>query len=227
MNSLEPDAPVERFTPEAIEAGRLAFASQVRFLKGVAGIDGLPDPFPLEVALAGRSNVGKSSLLNALGNRRDLARTSNTPGRTRELNFYLAAGDRLAIVDLPGYGYAKAAKSLVGAWQSLIRSYLRGRASLRRVFVLIDARHGVTRTDEATLDLLDEAAVSYQLVLTKADKLKPSEREQARLAAAARIVKRPAAHPEVHLTSSVTGAGIDELRAEIVELLEGEAPSAG
>jgi GTP-binding protein len=197
----------------------------VRFLKGVAGLDGLPEAFPLEVALAGRSNVGKSSLLNALANRRDLARTSNTPGRTRELNFYLLAEDRLAIVDLPGYGYAKAAKSLVGAWQSLIRSYLRGRAALRRVFVLIDARHGITKTDEATLDLLDEAAVSYQLVLTKADKLKPAERERVRLETAARIAKRPAAHPDVHLTSSVTGAGMAELRAEIVELLEGESPA--
>ncbi len=200
------------------------FAGPVRFLKGVAALDGLPDPFPLEIALAGRSNVGKSSLLNALGNRRDLARTSNTPGRTRELNFYLAGEDRLASVDLQGYGSAKAAKSLVGAWQSLIRSYLRGRASLRRVFVLIDSRHGVTRTDEAMLDLLDEAAVNYQLVLTKADKVKLPGQERVRLETAARISKRPAAHPEVHLTSSVTGAGIDELRAEIVELLDGRAP---
>ena len=203
------------------------FTGPVRFLKGVAALDGLPDPFPLEIALAGRSNVGKSSLLNALGNRRGLARTSNTPGRTRELNFYLAGEDRLAIVDLPGYGYAKAAKSLVGAWQSLIRSYLRGRASVRRVFVLIDARHGVTKTDEAMLDLLDEAAVNYQLVLTKADKLKFPGRERVRLETVARIAKRPAAHPDVHLTSSVTGAGLDALRAEIVELLDGKASATG
>ncbi|HUF43877.1 MAG TPA: ribosome biogenesis GTP-binding protein YihA/YsxC [Aestuariivirgaceae bacterium] len=199
----------------------------MRFLKGVAGLEGLPEAFPVEIALAGRSNVGKSSLLNALASRRGLARTSNTPGRTRELNFYLLAEDRLAIVDLPGYGYAKAAKSLVGAWQSLIRAYLRGRASLRRVFVLIDARHGITRTDEATLDLLDEAAVNYQLVLTKADKLKPPTRERVRLETAARIARRPAAHPEVHLTSSVTGAGIAEFRAEIVGLLDGATLPAG
>jgi GTP-binding protein len=218
---VETGAADERFSPETIEAGRILFAGPVRFLKGVAGIDGLPDPFPLEIALAGRSNVGKSSLLNSLGNRRDLARTSNTPGRTRELNFYLAGADRLAIVDLPGYGYAKATKSLVETWQSLIRDYLRGRASLRRVFVLIDARHGVTKTDEAMLDLLDEAAVNYQLVLTKADKLKPPGRERVRAETATRITKRPAAHPDVHLTSSVTGAGLPELRAEIVQLLEG------
>jgi GTP-binding protein len=224
---LPPDAQDEPFSTDTMEAGRLLFAQPVRFLKGVAGFDGLPEAFPLEVALAGRSNVGKSSLLNALANRRDLARTSNTPGRTRELNFYLLAEDRLAIVDLPGYGYAKATKTLVGAWQSLIRAYLRGRASLRRVFVLIDARHGVTKTDELTLDLLDDAAVNYQLVLTKADKLKPPAAEKVRLETVARIAKRPAAHPQVHLTSSVTGAGIAELRAEIVALLEGGPPPAG
>lgn len=216
---MAPETPAPRFEAATIEAGRRLFAGPVAFLKGVAGLDGLPEAFPLEVAFAGRSNVGKSSLLNALTNRRDLARTSNTPGRTRELNFYTVADGRLAIVDMPGYGYAKATKSLVEAWQRLIRAYLRGRPSLRRVFVLIDARHGITGNDETTLDLLDEAAVSYQLVLTKTDKIKPGERQRVLSETAARIARRPAAHPELHVTSSVTGAGIADLRAEIVAML--------
>lgn len=171
------------------------------------------------MAFAGRSNVGKSSLINALAGRRELARTSNTPGRTRELNFYLLAGDRLAVVDLPGYGYAKAAKIAVKAWQSLFRGYLRGRPGLRRVFVLIDARHGITSHDEAMLELLDEAAVSYQVVLTKADKLRPAALGPTLAATAASVARRPAAHPCVHITSSRTGRGIAELRAEIAGLL--------
>ncbi len=184
---------------------------------GVASLGQLPEADVAEIAFAGRSNVGKSSLLNALTNRKDLARTSNTPGRTRELN-YFDAGGRLIIVDMPGYGYAKAEKALVKKWQALVRNYLRGRPNLMRVFVLIDARHGITKTDEATLAMLDETAVSYQIVLTKADKLKQHERDAIFAATVENILKRPAAHPVVHLTSSVKGTGIAELRAEIATL---------
>ena len=158
------------------------------------------------------------SLLNALTNRKDLARTSNTPGRTRELNYFIV-GDSLALVDMPGYGYAKAQKTLVSKWQSLVRAYLRGRPNLRRVFVLIDARHGIKNTDEETLALLDETAVSYQIVLTKIDKIKVDEREAIVARTLADIKKRPAAHPDIHITSSVKGTGIPELRAEMAAML--------
>ncbi len=206
------------FDAHQLERGRVLFAGEVTFLLGVASLQQLPEPFAVEVAFAGRSNVGKSSLLNALTGRRDIARTSNTPGRTRELN-YFQVGSELAIVDMPGYGYAKAEKSLVRKWQALVRGYLRGRPNLRRVFVLIDARHGIKNTDLETLDMLDEAAVSYQIVLTKADKLKTAERQAVVNRTLSDIKKRPAAHPIVHLTSSAKGQGIAELRAEIAGLL--------
>ncbi len=206
-----------QFSPEEIEAARKVFAGETRFLMGVVKLEQLPDSFETEVAFAGRSNVGKSSLLNALTGRKDIARTSNTPGRTRELNYFLVTDD-LAIVDMPGYGYAKAGKQLISGWQKLIVDYLVGRPGLRRVFVLIDARHGLKNTDFPTLDMLDKSAVSYQIVLTKADKLKSGEREKVLASTIAQISKRPAAHPVVHLTSSVKATGIAELRAEICKL---------
>jgi GTP-binding protein len=204
---------------ERLEEGRMLFAGPVAFLLGVADIAGLPPSFPVEVAFAGRSNVGKSSLINALTGRRDIARVSNTPGRTRELNFFTLGDGRLAVVDLPGYGYARAEKRLVRQWQGLARDYLRGRPSLRRVFVLIDARHGIKPADEAIFDLLDEAAVNYQPVLTKIDKLKPEALERVMAETAERLGKRPAAHPQVLATSSVKSTGIPELRATIARLI--------
>lgn len=205
------------FGDEEREAGRLLFARGFDFLAGVAELSQLPGEFATEVAFAGRSNVGKSSLLNALAGRRALARTSNTPGRTRELNYFVSAAG-VALVDMPGYGYARAEKAQVARWQRLARDYLRGRPNLRRVFILIDARHGVTGRDEEVLDRLDEAAVSYQIILTKADKLKPGAREVMVRRTAAALKRRPAAHPRIHLTSSVSGMGIADVRAEIAAL---------
>lgn len=209
-----------QFSPEEIESARKVFAGETRFLMGVVKLDQLPDAFHTEIAFAGRSNVGKSSLLNALTGRKDIARTSNTPGRTRELNYFLVTDD-LAIVDMPGYGYAKAGKQLIAGWQKLIVDYLLGRPGLRRVFVLIDARHGLKKTDFPTLDMLDKSAVSYQIVLTKVDKLKAGQREKVIADTVSQIAKRPAAHPLVHLTSSVKSDGIAELRAEICQLAKG------
>lgn len=209
----------DAFPPQAIEAGRLLFAREFSFLRGVAKLDGLPPAAPCEVAFAGRSNVGKSSLLNALTGRKALARTSSTPGRTRELNFF-TFGDVVCLVDMPGYGYAKAAKSEARRWQALIRDYLRGRPSLKRVFLLVDARHGLKDSDLETMALMDEAAVSYQIVLTKADKVKPAELERICAAVTHALKRRPAAHPGFHITSSAKGTGIAELRAEIALLAE-------
>jgi len=206
-----------QFSLEEIENARKVFAGETRFMMGVVSLSQLPDAFETEIAFAGRSNVGKSSLLNALTGRKDIARTSNTPGRTRELNYYLVTDD-LAIVDMPGYGYAKAGKQLIAGWQKLIVDYLIGRPGLRRVFVLIDARHGLKNTDFPTLDMLDKSAVSYQIVLTKADKLKSGDREKLIADTEAQIAKRPAAHPVIHLTSSVKSIGMGELRAEICQL---------
>jgi GTP-binding protein len=201
----------------ALEAGRLAFARPWRFVMGVAKIDGLPPAEGVEVAFAGRSNVGKSSLINALVGQKALARTSNTPGRTRELNFF-TAGEGTVIVDMPGYGYARAPKSEVKDWTRLVFDFLRGRVNLRRVYVLIDARHGIKENDKEALAVLDKAAVSYQIVLTKCDKEKPAALEAVIAATRAAIARRPAAHPEVIATSAATGAGIDLLRAEIAAL---------
>lgn len=206
---------MREYDPEELERGRLLFAGQTEFRMGAARLSQLPPEYPLEVAFAGRSNVGKSSLLNALTGRRDIARTSNTPGRTRELNYYELADGGVALVDMPGYGYARASKTLVTAWQSVIMGYLQGRPNLRRVFVLIDSRHGVMQIDIETLDQLDEAAVSYQVVLTKADKIKQGQRDAALAATAKAIAKRPAAFPDTIITSSAKGWGMPELRAEI------------
>jgi len=194
------------------------FAGPIVFLKGVVRIDGLPGDMIPEVAFAGRSNVGKSSLLNALTGRKALARTSNTPGRTRELN-YFRVGDALHIVDMPGYGYAKAPKAQVQGWNTLISDYLRGRPQLKRVFLLIDARHGIKQTDENALALMDEAAVSYQIVLTKVDKISAAQLDRVREATAARLSKHPAAHPELIATSSEKRVGISDLRAAVAGLI--------
>jgi GTP-binding protein len=199
------------------EAARL-FSGPIHFVKGVVRIDGLPvEPLP-EVAFAGRSNVGKSSLLNMLTGRKALARTSNTPGRTRELNYFLVGG-ALHIVDMPGYGYARAPKSQVKGWNQLIYDYLRGRAQLKRVFLLIDARHGIKNTDEDALALMDEAAVSYQVVLTKIDKISAAQLKRVQQETAAQLAKHPAAHPEIIATSAEKRVGISELRAAITELI--------
>lgn len=207
--------PIERGLPE--EARKL-FAGEVDFKWGADTIEDLPPMGLPEIAFAGRSNVGKSSLVNALTGRKTLARTSHTPGRTQQLN-YFNVGDRFMLVDMPGYGYAAVGKEKVAKWNAMLRAYLRGRANLYRVYVLIDARHGVKPNDAEMLDMLDEAAVSYALVLTKADELKKSEIEPALEAARAVLAKRPAAFPEIILTSSETGEGISDLREAVVRLL--------
>lgn len=200
-----------------IEKGRLLFAGPVVFELGVVAMDQLPAGDLPEVAFAGRSNVGKSSLINALTGRNKLARASTEPGRTRELNFF-RLGDTLRLVDLPGYGYAKAGRADIKRWTDLTRDYLRGRAALKRVVLLVDARHGLKPDDKDVMDALDSAAVNYQVVLTKADKLKPTEADAIAAATRAAIHKRPAAHPETLVTSAETGLGIEQLRAEIAAL---------
>jgi len=204
----------EVFGDEEIESARVLFARQVDFMMGVVSLEGLPPGDLPEVAFAGRSNVGKSSLLNGLVSRHRLARTSTEPGRTRELNFFLLDA-RLRLVDLPGYGFARVSKGAARKFQDLGRDYLRGRSNLKRVYLLIDARHGLKDTDAEALDALDLAAVSYQIVLTKADKLKAAEVEAMTAATLAKIAKRPAAFPRVVATSAEKGSGLPELRAEI------------
>lgn len=212
-------APDPIFTEDEIEAARVLFAREAAFMMGAVAMDGLPDPDLPEVAFAGRSNVGKSSLINALVGMKKLARASNEPGRTREVNFFVLDG-RLRLVDLPGYGWAKASKSTVKQFQSVGRDYLRGRPNLKRAYLLIDARHGLKDVDLEPMDAFDKAAVSYQIVLTKADKLKPSEVEAVTAKTQAAIAKRPAAFPRVLATSSEKGFGIPELRAEIAAACE-------
>ena len=207
--------------PEELDAlARKLFSGPVAFLKSAPALQFLPDANAPEVAFAGRSNVGKSSLLNKLANRTGLARTSNTPGRTQELNFF-DVGDplRLRLVDMPGYGFAKAPKDVVRKWRFLINDYLRGRAVLKRALVLVDSRHGLKEVDHEILKMLDDAAVGYRLVLTKADKVKASELAAVTAATEAEARKRPAAHPEVIATSSETGLGMDTLRRAVVEAL--------
>lgn len=203
--------------PQAAEDGRLLFAGGTEFVKGVVAMDGLPDPDRLEVCFAGRSNVGKSSLINALTGRKGLARASNTPGRTQEIN-YFATGEELYLVDLPGYGFANAPLAVVEKWQRLLRQYLSGRQTLRRAFVLIDARHGIKKVDEEILSLLDSSAVTFQAVLTKADKVKEKDREKVLDQVRAALSQHPAAYPEILVTSSEKGWGIPTMRAIIAAL---------
>lgn len=206
------------FTTDQIDAGRRLFGGPSRFLLGVARLEQLPPARGVEVAFAGRSNVGKSSLINALTGVNGLARASNTPGRTRELNFFDVNG-QITLVDMPGYGYAEASKAEVKAWQAVLRGYLRGRPGLTRAFVLIDSRHGILKADAEMFGLLDEAAVAYQIVLTKADKVKQAELARMMDKVAAAVKTHPAAFPRLHATSSEKGSGIAELRAEIAGLL--------
>jgi GTP-binding protein len=209
---------MEDFSKAEIEAGRRLFAGEWNFLSAASSLDSLPPMAGPEIAFAGRSNVGKSSLINGLTGRKALARTSNTPGRTQELIFFGGA-DRLVLVDMPGYGYAATAKSKVAAWTRLIHDYLRGRATLARVYVLIDARHGLKDTDDSILDALGKAAVSHEIVLTKCDQTGETELAGRIEAVTAAMRKRPAAFPDLIATSSHTGAGMEQLRAAIARLL--------
>ncbi len=205
---------------EDIEAARKIFSGPIAFLKSAPTLEFLPDPGVNEIAFAGRSNVGKSSLLNALTNRNSLARTSNTPGRTQELNFF-DVGDPVSfrLVDMPGYGFATAPKDVVKKWRHLINDYLRGRQALKRTLVLIDSRHGIKDVDRDVMEMLDAAAVSYRVVLTKADKIKQSELDAVFDQTAQEVRKRPAAHPDLIVTSSEKGLGLPELRAAVIEAI--------
>jgi GTP-binding protein len=210
---------MDEFSKGEIEAGRRLFTGDWTFLSAASSLNSLPRMAGPEIAFAGRSNVGKSSLINALTGRKALARTSNTPGRTQELIFFHGP-DRLILVDMPGYGYAATAKSKVAAWTRLIHDYLRGRVTLARVYVLIDARHGLKDTDDGILDTLGEAAVSHEIVLTKCDQIGEAELGERIDAVRAAIGKRPAAFPDLIATSSRTGTGIDQLRAAVARLMQ-------
>jgi GTP-binding protein len=213
----------EILSDDFLEQGRKLFAGECGFIWAAAKADGLPPPGPTEIAFAGRSNVGKSSLLNALTGRLKLARTSQTPGRTRELNFFALGArppaEELRLVDMPGYGYAAAGKDKSAAWTKLVADYLRGRASLARIFLLIDGRHGLKEADCEMMDLLDRSAVSYEIVLTKSDEVKAADQEARIIAVRGALAARPAAFPDVLFTSARTGEGIAELRAAIARLV--------
>jgi GTP-binding protein len=206
------------FTSDEIETGRKMFAGDWQFVAATGTLERLPPMRGTEIAFAGRSNVGKSSLINALTGRNALARTSNTPGRTQELIFF-SAGGNLSLVDMPGYGYAAAAKTKIKAWNELIHAFLRGRANLARVYLLIDARHGLKPVDDGVLTTLDKAAVNYQVIFTKADQVKEAELAERIAATQAALTKHPAAYPELIATSARSGGGIPDLRAAIVRLL--------
>ena len=223
MSELPPALPSEEpqgFSEELVEAARKLFAGPVTFLKSAPALKFLPDPIVPEIAVAGRSNVGKSSLLNALTNRNGLARTSNTPGRTQELNFFdVGNPPTLRLVDMPGYGFAKAPKDMVKQWRFLVNDFLRGRQALKRALVLIDSRHGIKEVDREILEMLDRAAVSYRIVLTKADKVKATELADVVARTEVEARRRPAAHPDILATSSEGGMGIAELRAAVLEAI--------
>jgi len=208
------------YEDDRIEAARKLFAGPVAFLKSAPALQFLPDPDVPEIAFAGRSNVGKSSLLNALTNRNGLARTSNTPGRTQELNFFDVGNPlTLRLVDMPGYGFARAPKDIVRKWRYLVNDFLRGRAVLKRALVLVDSRHGLKDVDRELMKMLDEAAVSYRLVLTKADKVKASELEAVAAQTSAEARTHVAAHPDLIITSSEKGMGLAELRAAVLDAI--------
>jgi GTP-binding protein len=220
LNATPDDVfPTREISPDELEAGRLLFAKECRFVAGAGNPAALPPEGLPEIAFIGRSNVGKSSLVNALTGRRTLARTSNTPGRTQQINFF-DLGGRLMLVDLPGYGFADASKGAIRAWTALVQHYLGARASLRRACLLIDARRGITETDRPTLALCDEAALSYQVIITKCDEVKPAELAATAASVTAQLARHRAAHPEIHLTSAEERLGIAALRATLAGFAE-------
>ena len=220
MADLPAGTGIEELPPAALERGRLLFAGPCDFFAGAMNMGQLPPPRSAEVAFAGRSNVGKSSLVNALTGRKTLARVSHTPGRTQQLNFFDLGPGALTLVDLPGYGYSAVGKAKAEAWTDTTRAFLKGRQELRRVLLLVDGRHGLKPGDEDIMKLLDQSAVIYQVVLTKADKTKPAELAKVQAATAAALSRHVAAYPVIRVTSSHDGAGISELRAELAALAE-------